>query len=140
MNRIALHRPAKKTNYRPARVAEVLLHEMIFLLQKEISDPHLKNISLTRASISPDLRQAKIFFNFGLEITKRNHPANPEPENADKKLRLAERHLKRAIGFFRRRLAEKLKLRVVPELHFYYDQELSDKERLVTLMGRISGE
>lgn len=76
------------------------------LLQKHISDPRLKNTTISAVKLSADLKLAKIYYTL---------PDN-ERAKAD-----ALAGFNSAIGFIKRALASELGLRYMPELKFYYD-------------------
>lgn len=107
-----------KVNYRLARVAETLQRELALLIHNEIQDPRAIDITLTKVKISADLRHAKIFF------------TTPVEENGSK----ATHALNHAVSYLRRRIAQIMQLRVVPQLFFIYDTELRNAEHLTQLI------
>ena len=113
------------TTRRQQRVAEQIRHELATLIEHEIEDPRLKLISLTDATISPDLHDATIFVS-----SLQGEAARVEV--------LAG--LEAARGYLRRRLAERLKLRVVPNLHFHWDKSLETGDRISRLIDQLEHE
>jgi ribosome-binding factor A len=77
--------------------------------------------------ISPDLRQAKVYWVVSF------------PSDADREARIAEVNeaFGNAEGLFRRLLGKELGIRFVPILRFYYDDTLDTVEHVERLMGRI---
>ena len=107
------------TTQRRQRVADFIHRQLATLLKKEVHDPRLVRISLTAVSISPDLKQAKIFYTF--------------LENEDRKA--TQKALDKATGYLRCLLAEATKLRYIPQLQFSYDESLERAERIVSLIS-----
>jgi ribosome-binding factor A len=110
------------TTRRQQRVAEQVRHELSQLIEREIDDPRLELISVTDATISPDLREASVYVS-----SLQGEAARGEV--------LAG--LEAARGFLRHGLAERLKLRVVPDLHFRWDKSLETGDRISQLIDQI---
>ena len=110
------------TTRRQQRVAEQVRHELSQLIEREIDDPRLELISVTDATISPDLREANVYVS-----SLQGEAARGEV--------LAG--LEAAHGFLRHGLAERLKLRVVPHLHFHWDKSLETGDRISRLIDQI---
>ena len=110
------------TTRRQQRVAEQVRHELSELIEREIDDPRLEMISLTDATVSPDLREVNVYVS-----------SLPGEAVRDKVLA----GLEAARGFLRRRLGERLKLRVVPNLHFHWDKSLETGDRISQLIDQI---
>ena len=47
---------------RPDRVADQIRSELALLLAREVHDPGIGFVTLTRVQISPDLQQARVFY------------------------------------------------------------------------------
>jgi ribosome-binding factor A len=110
------------TTRRQQRVAEQVRHELSELIEREINDPRLELISVTDATVSPDLREVNVYVS-----SLQGEAARTEV--------LAG--LEAARGFLRRRLGERLKLRVVPNLHFHWDKSLETGDRISRLIDQI---
>lgn len=108
------------TMQRQQRVADLIHHQLAILLKKEVHDPRLAIISLTAVSVSPDLKQAKVFYTL-LESEERKS---------------IQKALDKAIGYLRRLLAEVTALRHVPQLQFAYDESLERAEKISSLINR----
>lgn len=107
-----------KETQRQQRVAEMLQREIAMLLQTDIADQRAKFATLTRVIVSADLHYAKIFFTT-LDESK------VEPTGYA---------LNRAVSYLRRKIAANLKLRIVPELRFIYDESLEKTQQLLKLI------
>ena len=110
------------TTRRQQRVAEQVRHELSQLIEHEVDDPRLELISLTDATISPDLRDANVY------VSALQGEAVRDEVLAG---------LEAARGFLRHGLGERLKLRVVPNLHFHWDKSLETGDRISQLIDQI---
>jgi len=114
----------KPRSSRPKRVAEAIKNELSIVLLREVADPRLATISFSQVMVSPDLKQAKIYFVL--------------PVGGDDKKVL--RALRKARGFFRSHLAKTLNLCYTPDLAFYFDDINEEVERIDTLLREIAAE
>ena len=71
------------------------------LLAREVHDPGIGFVTLTRVQISPDLQSARVFYTALGDATARRNSA---------------RALDRAAPFLRRQIGSRLRLKRVPEL------------------------
>ena len=94
---------------RPTRVAQEIKRTMADLLIKEAKDPRFEKINITECKVSKDLGIAKIHF-----ALIGHSKEDPEVEQVLKALEKAK-------GFLRTELGSRLRLRIVPDLRFYYD-------------------
>jgi ribosome-binding factor A len=112
----------KKVTHRVDRVAELLQRELAMLLQHEIQDPRVKGVTITTVKMSPDLRHARIYFTSldEQQITATTHALN------------------HTVRYLRRRIAEIIELRVVPELLFVYDESITHALHLTQLLNSLT--
>jgi ribosome-binding factor A len=110
---------------RSDRVAEQIQHIVAELLRREIKDPRLAGITITGAKVSRDLRYAKVYYAV---------PGNEGIRQA------ALEGFKQAHGFLKRVLAERLNLRYMPELQFFYDQSIDYGDRIEKLLKAVRSE
>jgi ribosome-binding factor A len=110
------------TTRRQQRVAEQVRHELSKLIEHEVDDPRLELISITDVTISPDLYNANIY------VSSLQGEVAREPVLAG---------LEHARKFLRHGLAERLKLRVVPNLYFHWDKSLETGDRISRLIDQI---
>lgn len=92
---------------RPQRVGEQIREELSALLVSGLRDPRIGFTTITEVSVSPDLRQARIFLS-----------VMGSAEEQEKSLQA----FGTARSFIRRELAHRLKLRRIPELLFELDR------------------
>jgi ribosome-binding factor A len=110
---------------RPERVADQIRAELASLLAREVHDPGVGFVTLTRVRVSPDLQQAHVYYtSLGDEKSRRN----------------TERALGRAAGFLRRQIGTRLRLKRTPELTFHYDESIAGQDRIEQLLDQIRTE
>ncbi len=107
---------------RPLKVG-IAIHRIIAsAIQKEITEPDAWKITITRVSITPNLRMAKVYFAFiGGEA---------EQKNLENILTENKPVLKRA-------LAQGLRIRFQPELEFVPDKELDEVQRIEKILDNL---
>lgn len=113
------------TSRRQRRVAEFVKEEMGELLARHIHDPRLEWVTVTDAQITPDLSVARVYYSVVGDAEQ---------------VQQAQEGLERAKGYLRRELAARLKLRVVPQLEFHYDEALQQGRRIDDLLDKIHRE
>jgi ribosome-binding factor A len=107
---------------RPNRVGDQLRAEIADLLARDVHDPGVGFVTLTRVQVSPDLQQARVYYTaFGDETSRRS----------------SARALERAAPFLRRQIGARLRLKRTPELRFVYDEAIAGQDRIEQLLGEI---
>ena len=110
---------------RPARVGDQIRIEISDLLARQVSDPGIGFITVTRVTVTPDLQQARVYYtSLGDEKARRE----------------SHRALQRAASFLRRQLGQRLRLRRVPELQFFFDESVERQDRIERILQEISAE
>jgi ribosome-binding factor A len=109
---------------RTERVADLLREELARVLRREAHDPRLARVTVTRVEVSADLGMARVFFGCFED------PGAPEAE-------AVEAALAAAAPFLRRRLAESLELRRIPQLDFRFDAALAGGDSTLALLREI---
>jgi ribosome-binding factor A len=107
---------------RTARLGEQIRQDLTELLARDVRDPGIGFLTVTRVRVTDDLQQARVFYTT-LE------------EGADAKK--TARALERVTPFLRRALAERLRLRRVPELTFAVDVSIGHQARVEELLEQI---
>lgn len=93
------------------RIADLIHKELTFVFQKQVADPRLRFITITKVKVTKDLAFADIFF------TQLNLAYLQEAHYKE----VAVKVLKKATPRLRYALTQRLKLRVAPTLRFFYD-------------------
>ena len=109
---------------RTERIADLVRKELTAILQKEIADPRLRFITITSVKVTKDLGFADILFT-QLDL---EHLQDKQTKTASVKL------LKKAASRLRYALAQRLKLRVMPRLRFFYDDLDGQSQHLYDLI------
>ena len=110
---------------RTDRVGEQIREEIAELLTYAVRDPGIGFVTITRVKVTPDLQLARVYYT---------------TMGDDKARRETERGLTRAIPLFRRRLAERLRLRRVPELQFFFDESIERQDRIEQILQDLAQE
>lgn len=100
---------------RPARIGEEIRIELSQLLMREVKDPGVGFITLTEVKVTPDLQIARVYYT---------------TIGDDKARRETRRALERATPFLRRHVGQRLQLRRVPELEFFFDESVERGDRI----------
>ena len=108
--------------YRRGRINEELMKETAMIL-RDVKDPRVSGafISVTGAEVTADLKYAKIWYS---------------AMQGDKKE--VAQGLKAATGFIRRQLAERMNLRITPELTFVPDTSIAYGAHISDLLSKIT--
>ena len=111
---------------RQRKMSDLLHEEISQLIQFETQDPRLGFVTVTGVDVSPDLRQARVYFTI--------------LDNDAAAIKETLAGLNSAIPYFRRMLAQTLSLRHIPELTFHYDSTLENALRIDSLLDSIKEE
>lgn len=104
------------------RINEELKREISNIINYEVTNSNVTGIiSVTSVKISPDLRHARV------SVSVLN----------SKNVKLTLAGLKSSSGFIRSRIAEKINLRVTPELVFELDSSMQYGEKIDTILKDI---
>jgi ribosome-binding factor A len=107
---------------RTERVADQIRSEVAQLLAREVHDPGIGFVTITRVTVTPDLQHARVFYTaLGDDKTRRN----------------SGRALERAATFLRRQIGSRLRLKRVPDLEFVYDESIAGQDRIERLLHEI---
>ena len=109
---------------RTRRVGEQIQREMAQLVQQEIKDPRLGLVTISAVKLSKDMSHANIFFTI----------LNDE-QSVEETLKI----LDGASGFLRHELAKRMQLRIVPHVHFKYDESIAYGNELSSLINKAMG-
>ena len=107
---------------RPERVADQIRAELGQLLSREVHDPGIGFVTITRVQVTSDLQTARIYFT---------------ALGDDQARRSSERAIDRATPFLRRQIGSRLRLKRVPELHFLYDESIAGQDRVEQLLNEL---
>src|SRR5215831_17728900 len=110
---------------RASRVGDQIQAEIASLLTREVHDPGIGFLTITRVQVTPDLQQARVYYT---------------TIGDDKARRESSRALGRATPFLRRQVGQRLRLRRVPELTFFYDESIEKGDRVERILQELQAE
>ena len=103
------------------RIASILQKEISCILANEIKDKNIEFVTVTAVKVTNDLSYAKVYVTI---------------LNQDKKEQIMKA-LKKASGFIRTELADKLEIRHIPELNFVYDESIEYGNRIENIIDNL---
>ena len=110
---------------RASRVGDQIQAELAPLLTRTVHDPGIGFLTITRVKLSPDLQQARVYYTLiGDDQAKRE----------------SARALNRATPFLRREVGQRLRLKRVPELTFFYDESIEKGDRVERILQELKAE
>ncbi len=105
---------------RPLRVAQLLQEEISRLLVRGLKDPRLTGlITVTGAKISPDLKEAVLYYSVFGDAAARA---------------MTQEGLQAAAPYLKREVVKNLKLRAAPHLRFVFDESIERGDRIEQLL------
>jgi ribosome-binding factor A len=110
---------------RPERVADQIRGELGSLLTRDVRDPGIGFVTVTRVQLTPDLQTARVYYTVLGDPTSRRN---------------SSRALDRAAPFLRRQIGSRLRLKRVPELRFLYDESIAGQDRIDRLLAEITAD
>jgi ribosome-binding factor A len=109
-----------KTSRRTLKLASLLQAEIARLFIEEVSDPRIKGITVTEVQVTPDMREARIYYEDSLSIKDKG------------------KGLQKVIPFLRKKIADNLQLKYVPQITFFEDGHASQIKRLFQIMDEVT--
>ena len=110
---------------RASRVGDQIQAELGSLLTRDVHDPGIGFLTITRVAMSPDLQQARVYYT---------------TIGDDKAKRETSRALERARPFLRRQVGQRLRLKRVPELTFFFDDSIERGDRIERILQELRTE
>jgi ribosome-binding factor A len=110
---------------RANRVGDQVRSELAQLLARHVHDPGVGFLTLTYVRVTADLQLARVYYTIMGDEKARQDSA---------------RALRRATPFLRRQLGQRLRLRRVPELEFFYDESIARHDRIERILQDLKAE
>ena len=104
---------------RPERVGEEIRQELTQLIARDVHDPGVGFVTLTRVKVSPDLQMARVFYTV---------------LGDEKAQKATAQALLRATPFLRRHIGARIRLRRVPEIRFEFDKGVENQDRIERIL------
>ena len=113
------------SSQRPSRVGEQIREDLTELLARQVHDPGIGFLTITRVQVTSDLQSARVYY-----TTLGDAQARKQTSRA----------LGRATPFLRRQLGSRLRLRRIPELQFFYDENIERLDRVERILHDLETE
>ncbi len=110
----------KRESNRMVRLSDLIQNALSEVIHREMNDPRIGMITIESVKVAKDLSQARVYVSTLL------------PEKATETIAT----LNRAAGFIRSQLGQKIKLRIIPQLVFNYDETMDKADRLSRLINQ----
>jgi len=107
---------------RASRIAERIREELTDLLQFEVSDPRLGNLSITDVTVDRELNFAEVYFSTLDDLDQIDNILSG---------------FEHAQGYLRSELARRIELRRFPQLRFHWDPTYERAERIEKLFNEL---
>jgi ribosome-binding factor A len=107
---------------RTERLAEEIREEVAAMIGRELKDPRIGFVTVTRVELAADLRNAKVLVSVLGGAGDR-----------DKTLE----GLRRAAGFVRREIGRRIRMRHAPEISFQFDSGIDATDRVARLLDEV---
>lgn len=95
---------------RTARLAHQFQQEIAMIIHQELKDPGLGFVTITRVELSKDLSHAKVLFSCLGDQAERTR---------------SQEALDRSAGYIHGLIRKRLRLKITPELVFWYDESIA---------------
>lgn len=115
---------------RTQRIAEQVQRDLAQLIQFEVKDPRMGMVTISHVKVAKDLGYADVY------VTVMPLGDQDEAESIAASLHV----LRQASGFLRRELARQIKLRVMPQLRFHFDESVERGRQLHSLIEKAARE
>ncbi len=107
------------------KLQELIKQEVGKMLLYDIKDPRIGFVTVTEVEMTGDLREAKIFVSI---------------MGNDEQIKDTMDGLKSALGFVRREIGKRIRLRFTPEISFAPDKSLDYSEHIQKILLKIEKE
>ncbi|MCA9927807.1 MAG: 30S ribosome-binding factor RbfA [Anaerolineales bacterium] len=107
---------------RQQRTADQIMRELSDLVRRNLSDPRLQGITITEVTIDRELEHADIYV----------HALGDDSRQKE-----VLRALNHAMGFLRRELAGRIRIKTIPQLHFHWDPTLARAEQVNAILDSL---
>ena len=112
-------------NLRIEKLQELIKQEMSKMLLKELKDPRIGFVTVTDVEMTGDLREAKIYVSV---------------MGGEEKVKSSLEGLNSALGFVRREIGQRIRLRFTPEISFALDTSLDYGDHIQKLLLQVEGD
>lgn len=107
---------------RTEKVQELIKQEVSQIILKELKDPRIGFVTVTQVDVTGDLRNAKIYVSL---------------MGSEDQIKECWDGLQKALGYIRREIGKRIRLRCTPELSFQLDKSLDYSVHIQELLSKI---
>ena len=110
---------------RVEKVQELMKQEVSKMLLRDIKDPRIGFVTVTQVELTGDLREAKIYVSI---------------MGSEQQIEDSWQGLQSALGFIRREIGKRIRLRFTPFISFALDKSLDYSAHIQELLNKINSE
>ncbi len=110
---------------RLSRVEEACKEVLSEVIQREVKDPRVGFVTITRVDVSPDLRHARVHFGV---------------LGSDEEVARSLAGLRSSKGYMRKELGRHMRIKYLPELELVYENVSEEALRLSELFKQVEAE
>lgn len=107
---------------RVEKIQELIKQEASEIIMRELKDPRIGFVTVTEVDVSSDLRNAKLYVSI---------------LGSDKQIEDTWKGLNSSLGFIRRELAHRIRLKFIPEIKFLMDTSLEYSAHIQELLIKV---
>ena len=107
------------------KIQELMKQEISQIILRELKDPRIVFVTVTQVEVTGDLREAKVYVSI---------------MGSEEQIKDTWRGLQSSLGFIRREVGQRIRLRVTPELSFLLDKSLDYSAHIQELLVKIKKE
>lgn len=107
---------------RKEKIAQLIKKEVSEIIHRELKDPRIGFVTITKVEITRDLHQAKVYFSI---------------LGSSKDTKKTSKGLKSSCNYIRKLMGKRLKLRYTPEVLFCHDKSIEYSIRIDETIERI---
>lgn len=104
------------------KVQELIKQEVSQIILKELKDPRIGFVTVTQVDVTGDLRSAKVYVSL---------------MGSQEQIKDCWDGLQKALGYIRREIGKRIRLRCTPELSFQLDKSLDYSVHIQELLSKI---
>ena len=104
------------------KIQELMKQEISKIILQELKDPRIGFVTVTQVEVSRDLSLAKVYISI---------------MGSEEQIEGSWKGLQSSLGFIRRKVGHRIRLRITPELRFVLDKSLDYSDHIQKLLLQI---
>lgn len=110
---------------RVEKLQELIKQEISQMILQELKDPRIGFVTVTQVEVTGDLREAKVYVSI---------------MGGDEQVKESWQGLQSSLGFIRREIGKRIRLRFTPEISFALDKSLDYSAHIQELLLKIKAD